>query len=577
MYIICLATDYDGTLAHDGVVAESTVEALIDFKRSGRKLILVTGRELPDLSRCFSRLDLFDRVVAENGGLLFNPATKKEQPLAREPPMNFVDRLRALNVAPLSVGRSIVATWEPNETVVLDAIRDLSLELQIVFNKGAVMVLPPGVNKASGLHAALVDLGLSAHNVVAVGDAENDHAFMQSSAFAVAVANALPAIKDEADLVTRGARGAGVAELIESLIARDAEAFGSVEEHSAVEVGAGPEGEPVTIHPLGRGVLIAGLSSGGKSTLATALLERLIAADFQVCVFDPEGDYAQLRSAIVLGDAKAPPHLAETLKVLERPGDSVVVNLLAVSVEDRPAVFARFASAIAELRARTGRPHWLLVDEAHHLLPVERDPSVTALSPALPATIFVTVDPEALARAALEHVDDVFAIGTKGAETIHAFCRALAIKVPKLPSEPPERGQALVWRRARGKPPEIVSLHPPAQKAERHTRKYAEGELGEDKSFYFRGASGALNLRAQNLMIFLQMADGVDDETWLHHLKRHDYSRWMSEAIKDDQLSEEVRQAEDSGDPAESRQRVREAIERRYTAPAGSAEEAGAG
>jgi hypothetical protein len=210
------------------------------------------------------------------------------------------------------------------------------------------------------------------------------------------------------------------------------------------------------------------------------------------------------------------------------------------------------------------------------VLPVERDPTVTALPPALPATIFVTVDPEALARAALEHVDDVFAIGTKSAETIRAFCRALAINVPKLPPETPERGQALVWRRARGKPPEIVSLHPPAQKAERHTRKYAEGELGEDKSFYFRGPSGALNLRAQNLMIFLQMADGVEDETWLHHLKRHDYSRWMSEAIKDDELSEEVRQAEDSADPAESRQRVREAIERRYTAPAGSTEEAGA-
>jgi HAD superfamily hydrolase (TIGR01484 family) len=113
MYIICLATDYDGTIAHNGVVDEATVQALIDFKRSGRKLILVTGRELPDLSRCFSRLDLFDRVVAENGALLYTPASKKEQPLASEPPESFIERLRAAGVAPLSVGRSIVATWEP--------------------------------------------------------------------------------------------------------------------------------------------------------------------------------------------------------------------------------------------------------------------------------------------------------------------------------------------------------------------------------------------------------------------------------------------------------------------------------
>jgi len=549
MYIICLATDYDGTLAHNGVVDPSTVEALIDFKRSGRKLVLVTGRELPDLSRCLSRLDLFDRVVAENGALLYNPATRKEQPLAPEPPEGFVERLRAKGVAPLSVGRSIVATWEPNEKAVLEAIRDLGLELQIVFNKGAVMVLPAGVNKASGLKAALDDLGLSAHNVVAVGDAENDHAFMQASGFAVAVANALPAIKDEADLVTRGARGAGVRELIESLITRGVETFGAVDEHSAVEVGLRLDGRPVMIHPHGGGGLIAGLSGGGKSTLAMALLERILANGFQVCIFDPEGDYAQFRSGIVEGDAETPPHLAEVLKVLERPGDSVVVNMLAISVADRPAAFSRFLLAIAELRARTGRPRWILVDEAHHLLPAGRDPSVTALPPTLPATIFVTVDPEAVARAALDQVDDVFAVGTKAAETMRAFCRALSIEPPPLPSAAPERGQALVWRLARREPPEIFTPHPPAEKSERHTRKYAEGELGADKSFYFRGPFGALNLRAQNLMIFVQMADGVDDETWMYHLKAHDYSRWMSEAIKDEDLSAEARQAEDLADP----------------------------
>ena len=78
-------------------------------------------------------------------------------------------------------------------------------------------------------------------------------------------------------------------------------------------------------------------------------------------------------------------------------------------------------------------------------------------------------------------------------------------------------------------------------------------------------------------MIFVQMADGVDDETWMHHLKARDYSRWMSEAIKDEELSAEARQAENLADPVESRRRLREAIERRYTAPAGSPEGAAAG
>jgi Family of unknown function (DUF5752) len=94
--------------------------------------------------------------------------------------------------------------------------------------------------------------------------------------------------------------------------------------------------------------------------------------------------------------------------------------------------------------------------------------------------------------------------------------------------------------------------------------------LGGDKSFYFRGPSNALNLRAQNLTIFMQMAAGVDDETWLHHLEAHDYSRWVREAIKDAELAHELQQID--GQPAQdskaTRRSVREAIERKYTAPA---------
>jgi hypothetical protein len=101
MYISCLATDYDGTLAHDGIVDEATADALGAFRRSGRKLLLVTGRELPDLIRVFPRIDLFDRVVAENGALLFEPATKKGTPLGPEPSPELVETLRKKGVTPL--------------------------------------------------------------------------------------------------------------------------------------------------------------------------------------------------------------------------------------------------------------------------------------------------------------------------------------------------------------------------------------------------------------------------------------------------------------------------------------------
>ena len=221
MYFVALATDYDGTLAEDGRVSSSTIEALRSLRQSGRKLILVTGRELPDLQRVFPEIELFDLVVAENGALLYEPETKTEIALGAAPPTAFLDWLKQHRVSPLSIGRSIVATWEPNEKFVLQAIHELGLELQIIFNKGAVMVLPSGVNKASGLAAVLERLQLSPLNVVGIGDAENDHAFLRTCGCAVAVANALPMVKEDADIVTSGARGAGVAELIRQLIAND--------------------------------------------------------------------------------------------------------------------------------------------------------------------------------------------------------------------------------------------------------------------------------------------------------------------------------------------------------------------
>jgi hydroxymethylpyrimidine pyrophosphatase-like HAD family hydrolase len=118
----------------------------------------------------------------------------------------------------LELGLVIVATREPQESVVLEVIRQLGLELQVIFNKGAVMVLPPGVNKASGLNRALQELDLSSDRVVGVGDAENDHAFLDSCGLSVAVANALPALKEHADLVTSAANGAGVLELVDRLL-----------------------------------------------------------------------------------------------------------------------------------------------------------------------------------------------------------------------------------------------------------------------------------------------------------------------------------------------------------------------
>ena len=130
-------------------------------------------------------------------------------------------RLQARGVGPISVGRVVVATWEPHQEAVQEVIREMGRDLQIVLNKRAVMVLPSGVNKASGLRAALADLGLSPQDVVGVGDAENDFPFLALCGYSVAVSNALDTLKEHVDLVTEGDHGRGVVELIERLVSSD--------------------------------------------------------------------------------------------------------------------------------------------------------------------------------------------------------------------------------------------------------------------------------------------------------------------------------------------------------------------
>jgi HAD superfamily hydrolase (TIGR01484 family) len=328
MRYLALACDYDGTLASDGRVDEPTVAALERVRASGRRLILVTGRELDELRDVFPRLELFDRVVAENGALLYRPASREEKLLAEPPPEAFVKALVDRGVRPLSVGRVIVATWTPHETTVLEVIRDLGLEQQVIFNKGAVMVLPSGVNKATGLTAALSELGLSAHNTVGVGDAENDHAFLSLCECAVAVANALPALKDDADLVTDGARGAGVTEMIGALVADDLREIAPRLSRHDIPLGTRDDGEALRVHPYGTSLLLAGASGSGKSTWATGLLERIAERGYQFCIVDPEGDYEGIAGATVLGDSQQSPSVAEIVDLLEQPEQSAVVNLL---------------------------------------------------------------------------------------------------------------------------------------------------------------------------------------------------------------------------------------------------------
>lgn len=567
MRYVTLACDYDGTLATHGTVGDAALAALERLRVSGRRLVLVTGRELEDLLRAFPGIDLFDRVVAENGALLYTPSTREERPLADGPPGGLVEELRRRQVEPLSVGRVIVASWEPHHATVLEAIRELGLEHQVIFNKGAVMVLPPGMNKATGLSAALAELGLSAHNTVAVGDAENDNAFLAHCEAAVAVANALPIVREHADMVTNGRAGDGVAELAEALISDDLAGLEPKLSRHHILLGTRDGGDEATVAPYGTNVLIAGPSSSGKSTLVRGLLERVAAAGYQFCLVDPEGDYEGFEAGVGLGEAGRAPTVEEVLRLLGTPTTSAVVNLLGLPLEDRPGFYEALLPGLVELRARTARPHWIVVDEAHHLLPQGRDSAGLAGPGEAGGLVLVTVHPGRVTSAALSYITTAIAVGEAAGNTLQELGEALGRESPP-PHTPVAPGQALAWYD--GQPPFAFQMAPTRGESRRHRRKYAQGNLGPDRSFTFRGPAGRLSLQARNLLQFMELGEGVDDDTWMHHLRRGEYSGWFAGCIKDQGLADDAAHVEwdDDLSPTESRKRIRAAIEERYTAPA---------
>lgn len=570
MRYVALASDYDGTLAKDGQMTESTLKALERLRNSGRKLILVTGRHIEDLCETCQQMDYFDCVVAENGALLYWLENRQIELLGEAPSEAFLNALKDRQVDPFSPGHVIVSSWEPNETKILETIRDLGLELNVIFNKGAVMILPAGINKASGLKAALDKMKLSPHNVIGVGDAENDHAFMDLCEFSVAVNNALPALKEKADWVTSGSRGEGVEELIEALITSDLATLPPPKSH-LILIGTDTNNrQPVNLMASGSSLLLAGTSGSGKSTLATAILEQLHEQGYQFCIIDPEGDYESFENAVVIGNAKNQPNISEIQDLLEKPDQSVVLNLLGVPLQERPSFFRGLLPMFLEMRSRTGRPHWLVIDETHHLLPTDWNPASLTLPQSLTNLMLITVHPNQVSAAALSLVNTVIAFGKNPDETIKSFCQMVETSPPEPLIEVLEMGEGLAWFKDSDNPPIQFKVNPPKMERHRHRRNYAEGNLGEDKYFYFRGPDAKLNLAANNVMMFLQLAAGVDDETWVYHLQNQDYSRWLREAIKDEDTAEQVASLETESNlpPDESRAKVRSIIEEKYTLPA---------
>lgn len=560
-----LVTDFDGTLAEHGQVSQETVEHLQKVQESGRRLIMATGRRLEPLLAICPWIDLFQWVIAENGALLYSPETGEETLLAVPPPVELVIRMQQAGVEPVESGRIIVATWQPHHHVALQVIRELGLDWQIIFNKDAVMLLPSGCNKATGLHAALQELGLSPLNLVAVGDAENDEAMLRIAGVSVAVKNAVPAVHSICDIVTPSARGEGVNELCRMILEDDLAHLRTRPER-CLSLGWKRDNEPLLVPLYGDSILVTGEPAGGKSKLATSFLQQAQLLGAQCCIVDPEGDYCGLKNSVTIGTVERAPAIEEVIELLDNSTVHCVVCFFAVEKKERPHYFNKLFRALSELRSRTGLPHWIIIDEAHYMAPASWQPAEEWNQDELKSFMFVTAYPDRISQAVLQSAEWIVSVSETPGQLLSTCCERLGVPAPTIPAmEGDGTKEALAWRQGASS---AVWFHREVveSEAKRHRKSLMDGEMDDTLQFVFRGADRKLNLKAKNLREFMRLAEGLDDDTWHFHLREHHYSQWFREVVKDQELAdvaEEIEQNEGIP-PHESRCRIFSEINTRF-------------
>lgn len=542
-YYRAIAIDYDGTLTDTDIPDPAVLAAIRRVRGAGRRVVLVTGRIMRSLLASFPDAEqAFDAIVAENGGVIWLPDVGGR---TVAPPVNPV-LARALESrgVPVERGDVLLAMLATYDQIVLEEIGRLGLEIQLVRNRGALMALPPGVTKGTGLLEALADLGISAHSTVAIGDAENDHSLVESCELGVAVANAVPSLQEHADVVLGEPAGRGVLALLGGPLLR-----GEIRvqpKRWQVRLGATADGTAVTIPGSQVNLVIVGGSESGKSHLAGLLAERLVTMGYTLCVIDPEGDHIGLqahRGVVVAGGAEPPP-TPEQMAGLLRLG-SVVLDLSLRSPAERVTDTRRLLTTLAEHRERRGTPHWIILDEAHLVPDVG---PLLALGPKSTAggMCAVTWRPDQLSADSMAAMDLALMLPGGGRETAECLRRAGFV----LPMSPVPTGPRVAGR-IEGVLVDRISARAFVADTRssahvRHWHKYLSADLPYHRRFFFRGRDRLTGAVAASMTDFHHEIGRAESDVLRHHAKNHDFSRWTDQVIRDHRLAERLRVAEAS-------------------------------
>jgi hydroxymethylpyrimidine pyrophosphatase-like HAD family hydrolase len=566
-----LALDYDGTIARDGVLDPDVKAAIMEARARGIVVVLATGRILSDLRQAAGNLDFVDAVVAENGAVIAFP-NRQSRLIGHLPPQVFLDELRCRGIE-FETGQCIVEADAASAPRILSVIRDLELPLVMLFNRSRLMVLPQAISKGTGLREALNTLRLSAHNAIAIGDAENDHDLLVQCEIAVAVSWGSAALQKEADEILRGDGPRAVAAYIrqaakETRLPRDRRG------RHRITVGASEDGRPLEVAIDGRDILVVGDPQSGKSWASGLACEQMILQGYCVCVVDPEGDYGTLESlpgVVVLGGDDPPPDIPDVARALRHYDLSVVVDLSRVPYEEKVSYLKALLPMLVSLRRTTGLPHRIVIDEAHYFL---HEPNVNELLDIdLGAYTLVTYRPSDLHPDLRKGIDVVVVkrltqprevqtlltmVGNRNVEPewTTTFGGLAANEALLLPGTEESEGKLRRFR-----------LLPRLTPHVRHQTKYFDIQLVGGQEFVFTDNGKPIGPPARSLKQFVSLLASVPITSLGGHARRGDFSQWITGVFHDHRLASDVRKIEQRyrlGHLDDVRQSLATLIQERY-------------